>query len=254
MTPNLKTVLDRAVFFMVLLALNGCKGLLEPVPVATSPDEKTVVSMQVRDGKPYFKVDRNNQDILLLSFFDLRIDNENILSNVKWGIIEPSFTREAWQTAPGTDAYIQDVYNEMAVQMLDAGRGQAIIKVRFRCYNEGIAYRFELDSPNDSTMVDYSELRTQKLKLNTQNSIDSEIAFETMEEWKVQLHQAPTQSFEYEWNNAEEINFSGIRLQDSLLFRPKTDSVWGTNWKVVHINQTWVDTKKSTLLLNLMRD
>lgn len=250
-TPSQKTALFSAVFFMLLIALQACKGLLEPVPVATSPDEKTVVSMQVREGIPYFKVDRNNQDILLLSSIQLLADSMSVLDNVKWGTITPSFTREAWQESPGSETFIQDVYNEMAVDILDATNNQKWIGIRFRCYNEGIAYRYELGAAAQSTWVETSNISIGNVQNHSRQSGGNEFRFLTTDGWNVQWHQAPMDSLRFKLTDEEALQ---VYLNSPLLFKEKEEGLWASSWNVFHINPTPIDAQASKLILNLLRN
>jgi hypothetical protein len=246
-----KTVLIGAVFFMLLLTSSACKGLLEPVPVATSPDEKTVVSMQVREGIPYFKIDRNNQDILRLSPIKLAKDGKAVLENVKWGTIVPSFTRDAWQESPGSSAFIQDVRNEMSVEILESNTDIRLVTIRFRCYNDGVAFRYELDEAANASWVDQSALAIAALSTDSVGMAGQEFTFESPEGWQVQWHKVPKGRLEFELG--AQASQQSLLLKDSLAFKNVEEGLWASAWNTLHINPERVNTQQSILLLNLLR-
>ena len=153
--------MKKTTFLLFCLAI----GLLAPTfanePVKLqSPDKQLELSFELRDGVPYYALNRAGKPVVLPSkmgfILEWRDDLKDhfVLKETKYSTFD-----ETWEPVWGEEAKIRNHYNELLVTLEQPVGSVAsmdhstetratIMQVRFRLYDDGLGFRYEFPIPN----------------------------------------------------------------------------------------------------------
>ena len=131
----------------------------EPVKLQ-SPDKQLELSFELRDGVPYYALNRAGKPVVLPSkmgfILEWRDDLKDhfVLKETKYSTFD-----ETWEPVWGEEAKIRNHYNELLVTLEQPVGSVAsmdhstetratIMQVRFRLYDDGLGFRYEFPIPN----------------------------------------------------------------------------------------------------------
>jgi hypothetical protein len=137
-----------------MLAIAG-----EPVKLQ-SPDGKLELRFELRDGVPYYALDRLNQPVVLPSKMGFTLEWRDdlahafVLKDTKYDTFD-----ETWEPVWGEEARIRNHYNEMlvtleqpvgSVESMDHSTETkaTVMQIRFRLYDDGLGFRYEFPMKN----------------------------------------------------------------------------------------------------------
>ncbi len=143
--------------FAAILLQNAFAG--EPVTLK-SPDGKLELRFELRDGVPYYALNRLDQPVVLPSkmgfILEWRDDLAHafVLKNTEYDTFD-----EIWEPVWGEEAHIRNHYNEMlvtleqpigSVESMDHSTESkaTVMKIRFRLYDDGLGFRYEFPIEN----------------------------------------------------------------------------------------------------------
>ncbi|MFO7889105.1 MAG: glycoside hydrolase family 97 protein [bacterium] len=141
-------ILYSIVFFSVSI-LNCSK--LKSVQSITSPDGKMTIHFSLTDSSPSYWIDYKKQTVINTS--RLGFDFKNIPPLKKnFQILNSSFSKadSSWSPVWGIEKKIQNMYNEMIITLEEKNESKRTMKIIFRAYNDGVAFRYVL--PNQTSM------------------------------------------------------------------------------------------------------
>ena len=131
----------------------------EPVKLQ-SPDGQLELRFELRDGVPYYALNRAGKLVVLPSKMGFILEWRDDLKDhfVMKGTEYSSFD-ETWEPVWGEEAKIRNHYNELLVTLEQPVGSVAsmdhstetratIMQVRFRLYNDGLGFRYEFPIPN----------------------------------------------------------------------------------------------------------
>ncbi|WP_462319395.1 glycoside hydrolase family 97 N-terminal domain-containing protein, partial [Marinilabilia sp.] len=126
-----------------------------------SPDGSFHLSFEVKDGVPVYKLDLNNQPVVLESRlgFELK-DAEDLLDGFKLTKVDESSYDQTWEPVWGEVKEIRNHYNELAVTLEQEETGR-IMMVRFRLFNDGLGFRYEFPQQDNLTYFVITDEKTQ---------------------------------------------------------------------------------------------
>ncbi|PWE00282.1 alpha-glucosidase [Marinilabilia rubra] len=126
-----------------------------------SPDGSFHLSFEVKDGVPVYKLDLNDQPVVLESRlgFELK-DAENLLDGFKLTKVDESSYDQSWEPVWGEVKEIRNHYNELAVTLEQEKTGR-IMMVRFRLFNDGLGFRYEFPQQDNLTYFVITDEKTQ---------------------------------------------------------------------------------------------
>jgi alpha-glucosidase len=127
----------------MVLELAGAKVQAQALQLS-SPDGRTRVTVQVRDSQLTYRVDRDRRPLLLPSRLGFEFRGAPPLTRVR--IIDSArSSHDEWWTQPwGEVARVRDHHNELAVTAEETSAPRRRMVVRFRAFDDGIGFRYEL--------------------------------------------------------------------------------------------------------------
>ena len=131
----------------------------EPIKLQ-SPDKQLELSFELRDGVPYYALNRAGKPVVLPSkmgfILEWRDDLKDhfVLKETKYSTFD-----ETWEPVWGEEDKIRNHYNELLVTLEQPVGSVAsmdhstetratIMQVRFRLYDDGLGFRYEFPIPN----------------------------------------------------------------------------------------------------------
>jgi alpha-glucosidase len=128
----------------VVLALLAAARLDAQVAVA-SPDRRTEVTVEVRDGRLTYRVARDGRPLILPSGLGFEFRGAPALRD---GLRITDTTRQShdeWWTQPwGEVRQVRDHHNELAVGVAETAAPNRRFTLRLRAFDDGIGFRYEL--------------------------------------------------------------------------------------------------------------
>ncbi len=130
--------------------------------ILKSPDSRLEARFELKDGAPCYSLYRDGKPVVLPSRMGFTLEWRKSDLATGWKLVnaQTSTFDEVWQPVWGEEANIRNHYNEMAVTLqqdfyLDH-EGKRVDKptvmiVRFRLYDDGLAFRYEW--PSDNSLV-----------------------------------------------------------------------------------------------------
>ena len=150
----------RLAFVLLLVALLIPGRLSADVKTVYSPNKEIAVSVDVKDGVPFYQVSFKGKEVIRESRLGLELasvksnsdfNNFDNKQSVNQNSLRDGFTMmstryqsfdETWQPVWGEESSIRNHYNEMAVTLFQEALNRYII-VRFRVYDDGLGFRYE---------------------------------------------------------------------------------------------------------------
>ena len=135
-----------------------------------SPDGRTVVKITLRQGHISYSVTRGDSVILRESKLGFKFKNHPELSD-HLAVVRSTekSVSETWETIWGEDHFITDSYNELALYLSETSKTKRLFTLRFRAFNDGIAFRYELPpQPAFSRLEIEDELTEFNVDLNSE--------------------------------------------------------------------------------------
>ena len=130
--------------------------------ILKSPDSRLEARFELKDGAPCYSLYRDGKPVVLPSRMGFTLEWRKSDLATGWKLVDAQTSTfdEVWQPVWGEEANIRNHYNEMAVTLqqdfyLDH-EGKRVDKptvmiVRFRLYDDGLAFRYEW--PSDNSLV-----------------------------------------------------------------------------------------------------
>lgn len=126
----------------------------------TSPDGKLELQFEVKDGVPYYALNRDGKPVVLPSKMGFTLEWRDdlahafVLKDVKFDTFD-----ETWEPVWGEEAQIRNHYNEMlvtleqpvgSVESMDHSteKKATVMQIRFRLYDDGLGFRYEFPMEN----------------------------------------------------------------------------------------------------------
>ena len=151
--------MKKCLLFVMMLVFSMLAKAGEPVKLQ-SPDGKLELRFELRDGVPYYALDRLNQPVVLPSKMGFTLEWRDdlahafVLKDTKYDTFD-----ETWEPVWGEEARIRNHYNEMLVtleqpvgsveSMAHSTETKAtVMQIRFRLYDDGLGFRYEFPMKN----------------------------------------------------------------------------------------------------------
>jgi alpha-glucosidase len=157
MTFLLKLVSACLSFLLVKAAFADTK----PVAVISSPDKTIIVSASVdNDGRPVYSVSRNGKPLINASQLGFILtDSYNMVRGFTLESQQTGSSGSTWELPWGERRYVRDHYNELSVTYRQPKYLQRVMTVRFRVFNNGLGFRYDIpEQANLKTMNIAEEL------------------------------------------------------------------------------------------------
>ena len=123
----------------------------------TSPDGNFVLRVELTpSGAPYYTLDYKNKPVVEASALGLKSDQTDLTDGFRIAGTDTITVDRTWEPVWGEYSTIRDNFKEMAVNLVDEDR-QREMTIRFRLFNDGLGFRYELPvqkGPNHLTVKD----------------------------------------------------------------------------------------------------
>jgi hypothetical protein len=237
--------------------------------ILVSPDQKVRVVFFIDDGQPSYELYYRGEKLLDKSKLGLQF-KEDIFGE---GLVFVGQTESAWDTVwhpvYGTASAIHDHHNELSLQLADKADTTKKINIRFRAFNDGIAFRYEIPKDGEQNqLIIVGEKTTWSFPENfTAWAVPEDIEYHNIGPLPVgEISRAKLpvtlETGEGAWmsiNEAALYDYSTllfISSADSLTKGIKIDEVpvrlpFQTPWRVIQLAESAPKLVESNILLNL---
>ena len=139
--------MKKLIVSLVILVSNWCLGVMDcnaKNEMVTSPDGAVMVTVGVKDHRPFYTVDYQGRTLVTPSHLGFRLDDEELGANMTMGKVSRSSKDETWIQPWGENETARNHYNELTVDYREhTGR---LMQVVFRVFNDGFGFRYNLPS------------------------------------------------------------------------------------------------------------
>ena len=139
--------MKKLIVSLVILISNWCLGVTDcdaKNEMVTSPDGAVMVTVGVKDHRPFYTVDYQGRTLVAPSHLGFRLDHEELGANMTMGMVSRSSKDETWTQPWGENETARNHYNELTVDYREhTGR---LMQVVFRVFNDGFGFRYNLPS------------------------------------------------------------------------------------------------------------
>lgn len=133
--------------FILALSITSCKKDIDEVELS-SPDNLYTFNLDVKDDLAY-SINWNDNPIIEKSALGFKLNDGTILPDgVTIVNVEKTSNNTSWEPVYGEQSVYTDHYNEIIVHLKSTG-WQGELALRVRAYNEGVAFRYEINSNGD---------------------------------------------------------------------------------------------------------
>ena len=125
--------------------LHGGRALFDTEELLSSPDGSVKVKISLRQGHISYSVTKNESTILRDSKLGLKFRNAPVLTDYLSAVrTTQKSINETWETVWGEEHFINDNFNELAIYLSETSKTKRLFTVRFRAFNDGFAFRYEI--------------------------------------------------------------------------------------------------------------
>ncbi len=131
-------------------------------PQVTSPDGRIVLQFSLPEGRPTYQVSVGGQTLLEPSSLGFALAEDKPLERgFRLAETHTSDSDTMWKPVYGERSQIRDHYRQVEYQLVDDQQPPRRLNLRFRLYNEGVAFRYEFPETNDAASLTISQELTQ---------------------------------------------------------------------------------------------
>ena len=128
----------------LFIAFFLCLGSFASAQQLTSPDGNlSLVFMEQADGVPAYRLDYKGKPVLTSGRLGLLTEEADLTRGFKQTNLERASVDNYWNPVWGEYNRVRNHYNEMTVTLEQPETGRTL-KIRFRLFNDGLGFRYEL--------------------------------------------------------------------------------------------------------------
>ena len=142
----------KRIFLLACLCLSSTAVALAD-DVVSSPDGAIRVTMGVKKGKPFYRIDRADRHIVSTSYFGFSLDVGDLSENFKVVKKQRTSKDETWEQPWGEQRLVRNNYNELLLSLQQTKGAKRLLNLRIRVYNDGVGYRYEF--PKQPNLSDF---------------------------------------------------------------------------------------------------
>ena len=143
----------KKIFFVALLVFqNACTLKLSDTYVVSSPDGSIDMTIKLKNGNLFYSIQKNKSQILDFSKLGLIANTFSFDSSIVLKSVRKKQRRTSWNQVWGEEKIIKDYHNEIFLQF---SANNNIVGVRFRAFDDGVGFRYEIPK---SKLSDYEIL------------------------------------------------------------------------------------------------
>ena len=152
-----------------------------------SPNKNVKCRVKIANGRIYYEVRKNNDVLIRESRLGFKLHGENDLGqDLVLVRTQKKSESSVWEPIVGEEKQIHNEYNETIFYLTETTEKQRLFSLRFRVFNEGVAFRYEIPpQPSFQRIIIMDELTEFNLDLNGQA-------------WRIPAYQATKYELNYE--------------------------------------------------------
>ena len=109
-----------------------------------SPDGSIVLNVEIDKGKIYYSVSKNNKIIIDKSQLGIIADKFDLSENLSLKKVQRNSHTDSWTQVWGEQKEIIDNHNELLISLGSKRKKYLGINIRFRLFNDGVGFRYEM--------------------------------------------------------------------------------------------------------------
>lgn len=254
------------------------KPKLDAVYDVKSPDGRVKLTFLLEHGQLFYAVTKDNKTILRNSKLGLVIKDAPPLTD-SFSIVR-AYARsnnETWEAKWGEQRLISNSYNEAAIYLEESERPKRLITLRFRVFDDGVAFRYEVPpQPEMKSMIVADELTefavdgnsrawsipaympdryeypyTEKPVYTLTDAVHTPLTIQTSSGNFISIHEAALYNYGEMTlkSNAGALKSDITPLSDGM--RAYVELPFSTPWRTLTIGHNELDLIKSRMILNL---
>lgn len=138
--------------FVVVSLFSACDG--NQTKQVASPDQKTVITFTLLDGKPFYSVAKNGREIIKPSALGFVFaDEDSLCCNFTIIGTQKDSRNEIWQQPWGEEIDVRNHYNELTFNLQEKTGKKRLLNIVFRAFDDGIGFRYEF--PEQENLKDF---------------------------------------------------------------------------------------------------
>jgi len=127
-----------------------------------SPDGRNQVNVEIRDGKLYYRLDRDGRALITPSLLGFEFRGTAALRDGLQITDSTRASHDEWWTQPwGEVARVRDQHNELALSVAETSGLTRRFVLRIRAFNDGIGFRYEFPAQPNLGDFEISEELTE---------------------------------------------------------------------------------------------
>lgn len=149
----------RKIVTLLMVAVCVCASAVE----ITSPNGEMLLNVGVtHDGTPWYSLDYKGKGLVEQSRLGLGADETEFLKGFHIASTDTMTVDRTWEPVWGEYAQVRDYFKELAVKF-EAENPNRAMTVRFRLFNDGLGFRYELPAQEKNN---YLTLRDEATEFN----------------------------------------------------------------------------------------
>jgi alpha-glucosidase len=275
MMPTLKMISVLIFFFFA----GSSPALSAPAATATSPDKSISLTVTTdNDGRVIYSVSRKGKPLISPSRLGFLLsDSYAMVRNFALESQATASGDNTWEQPWGERRYVRDQYNELLVRFKQTSGLKRIMAVRFRLFDNGVGFRYEIpDQPNLKTMKIAEELTEfdvapkgtawwiiggewnryeqvyQKSAIDAVSTAHTPITMKLDDGTYLAFHEAAVVDYAAMWfKRADGQKFRSMLSQSSRGAKVIRDTPFSTPWRTMRITDSAAGLVENDLELNL---
>ena len=257
----------------------GRRMRLEHSKDILSPNGRVVCHFSVKAGRASYSVKKDGKIILRKSFLGIAIrDDKPLAYNLAYVRAHEKTIDETWELPIGEQRLIHNNYNEIAFFLTETEEYGRIFTVRFRVFDDGVAFRYEIPpQPRFQRLIISDELTEFNADVNghawqipayqpdryeynyerwsvgsLKNSVHTPLTIETPLGNHISIHEAALYNYgsmTLKLNERGSLKSDITPLSDGM--RAYVDLPFNTPWRVVMIADSPIELVTNRIVLNL---
>jgi alpha-glucosidase len=271
-----KFIIIFAILIYIIFSHYDCHGSTRHL--LNSPDGKIELTFELLKGIPNYSVKYLEEEIIVPSSLGFSLLNQSNLEYFDCDSVSISNYFEEWKPVWGQSKIIINEYSEKIVSLTEKDNPNRKIKIVFRVFNDGVAFRFHFEQqvennnfeiadentyfnfsdnhlswwvPNDYDSYEYLYRNTQLSKVN---GVNTPFTIQTKKGTCIVVHEAELKEYsgltleKNYWNNN---SFKSVLVPSPDSARVKLTAPFDTPWRVVLIAANPGELIYSNMILNL---
>ena len=138
---------------MISFMLISCKDIRKHVVKSPSGDIALTIQLDEQTNSAYYDIVYNGEKVLNNSALGMALkNNADLCSNLTIASVKTSSVNTTWTPVFGEKSIYPENYNQSVIKFEGKEDDQFKFTLQVRAYNEGVAFRYESDMPNDTVV------------------------------------------------------------------------------------------------------